>query len=233
MSESNLRDFYSSYDWSGTDFSRYDDALAENVLARLGTFPGKAVLDLGCGSAALAAELAARGYEVTALDLTTEAARRRIATRRVSVTVVEQDMMAMTFRSAFGAVVNWDVSGLGLLPSDEAHVDVIRRVREALLPGGRFLVETYHDRYAHAHGVEGLVYDPSQGRFAGTVSRPSPDGQRRTWALSFRVFSLAEWQLIFHQGGLTFMNAWGSLSGDPLQDDCRMIVLLAQKPYGR
>jgi SAM-dependent methyltransferase len=225
-----LRSMYASVDWSAQDFSKGDPGLARNVLARLGELPGNRILDLGCGSAALAVELARLGYETTGLDFFIEPARRRVAATRISVRLLEQDMAAMSFRGEFDAVVNWDASGIGLLPEDRDNIDIVRRVHRALVPGGKFLIETYHAAWAHRRGVEGLSFDAARNRFVGEVKRvAAATGPVRTWPLSLRLFAPEEWNTIFAEIGFEMAGTWGSLAGDPLSDDSMMLVLLGRK----
>ena len=228
MTRENLRELYAGADWSGTDFTEKNETLANNVISLLSDLPGKRVLDLGCGSAALAVELAGRGFDVTGLDLYIEPARQRIAARKVPVKLIEKDMAEMTFSEEFDAVVNWDVSGIGMFPTDEDNIDVIRRVYEALVPGGRFLVETYNLPFARCHGVEMLKYDSQTGRCAGKISKKMPDGSRKTWELSVRLFSVHEWQDIFSKIGFRLLGTWGDLSGNKLSDKSKMLVILGR-----
>lgn len=225
-----LRSMYASVDWSACDFSKGDSDLAPRVIARLGDLPGPRVLDLGCGSALLAVELARRGYETTGLDFFIEPARRRVALTRAPVRLVEQDMASMRFQEEFDAIVNWDISGIGLLPEDEDNIDIVRRVHRALVPGGKFLIETYHTAWARRHGVEGLSFDSARNRFLGEVKRPLISGEPvHTWPLALRLFTLEEWNAIFAEVGFVPTGAWGGLAGEALSDDSRMLVLAGRK----
>lgn len=222
-SKEELRNFYTGSDWSETDFSSREDILADQILALLGDIPGKRILDLGCGSASLGIELASRGFDVTGLDLWTEPARRRMAARKVHIRLIEQDMRTMSFDSEFDAVVNWDVSGIGILGTDKQNIDVVRRIHRALVPGGKFLTETYNADRVRQEGFEGLRYDPQSNRFRGQI---------RGYDLSVRLFSLSEWQQIFTELGFRLLKICGSVSGKPFRDSSRMLVMLTQNGSG-
>lgn len=224
-----LKSLYASQTWSSSEFYEKHDALADNVISRLGDLPGRRVLDLGCGSAALAVELAQRGFETVGLDWHIEPARHRCEARKVQIELIEQDMAEMAFREQFDAVVNWDVSGIGLLPTESENLSVVRRVYDALVENGKFLIETYNSPFARKHGIERLTYDSQIGRCVGTVTKKMPNGSEKTWELSIRLFSMEEWQGIFSEIGFQFMGAWGSLSGEELSDESRMLVVLGQK----
>ena len=87
-----LRQYFSEADWPTTDFAKPHPHLAGRALTLRGELPGRRILDLGCGSGTLAAELAARGFVVTGLDLWIEPAERRCAVREVEVKLLEQDL---------------------------------------------------------------------------------------------------------------------------------------------
>jgi 2-polyprenyl-3-methyl-5-hydroxy-6-metoxy-1,4-benzoquinol methylase len=215
-----LRDFYAGSDWSRSDFAQHNDKLAEDVLSLLGPLPGKRVLDLGCGSASLGIELASRGFDVTGLDLWVEPARRRMAARDIKIRLIEEDMRLINYDEKFDAVINWDISGIGLLATDQENIDVVRRVHHALIPDGKFLIETYNSGYARMHAIEGLHFDSTDSRLKGRI---------RNHDFSVRLFSLSEWQEIFKDLGFNLLKTCGSLSGKPFQDTSMTLVMVAEK----
>ncbi len=224
MTRQRIREFYAAVDWSRTDFSKENEELARNVLRLLGNLPGRRILDLGCGSASLAVELAARGFDVSALDIFIAPAQQRVATRRANVRLVEQDVLDMDFHEEFDAVINWDVSGIGLFPSDEQNIDIVVRVHAALVPGGKFLVETYNlDHVRENPGtVEGLIFDPATKRCV----------VRKLSVPSIRLFSLDEWKAILADTGFEFLGSWASLAGDEFSLESKMLVVLGRKLGG-
>ena len=215
-----LRDFYAGSDWSRTEFSLGNDILADQILTLLGEIPGKRILDLGCGSAAAGIELTKRGFDVTGLDLWVEPARRRMAARKVTIRLVEQDMRTMSFDNEFDAVVNWDISGIGILGTDEQNIDVVRRIQQALVLGGKVLIETYNIERARCKGIEGLRYDPQDNRIKGRI---------RGYELSVRLFALSEWERIFSASGLALLKVCGDRSGTPYHEDSLVLVMVACK----
>ena len=215
-----LRDFYAESDWSRSDFARHNDKLAEDVLSLLDTLPGKRVLDLGCGSASLGIELACRGFDVTGLDLWVEPARRRMTARDIKIRLIEEDIRLITFREEFDVVINWDISGIGLLATDQENIDIVHRVHHALIPNGKFLIETYNLGYARTHAIEGLHLDSTDSRLKGWI---------RNHDFAMRLFSLSEWQEIFKDLGFNLLKTCGSLSGKPFQDTSMTLVMVAEK----
>ena len=126
---------------SGWDADRYQrqfgfvSAMAGGVLELLDASPGEVVLDLGCGTGELAAEIQARGARVLALDsdpAMVAAARRRLGDDRVLLA----DGHAFTLPEPVDAV--FSNAALHWMPRP---AEVIGRVRAALRPGGRFVAE--------------------------------------------------------------------------------------------
>ncbi|MEP7049991.1 MAG: methyltransferase domain-containing protein [Pseudomonadota bacterium] len=117
------------------DHAGYVSELASGVVLWLQPRAGEAILDLGCGTGTLTAEIARCGARVTGVDHSAqmiESAREKYA--ELSFDVV--DGQALTYAAAFGAV--FSNAALHWMPRAR---DVVRGVERALLPGGRFVAE--------------------------------------------------------------------------------------------
>src|SRR6202030_4344737 len=96
---------------------------------------GERILDLGCGTGALTAELARSGAELTGVDGSPEMiaeARKKYPQLRFEVS----DARALPFRAEFDAV--FSNAALHWIPEAES---VVQGIARALKPGGRFLAE--------------------------------------------------------------------------------------------
>jgi len=112
------------------------------VVTWLDLRPGERVLDVPCGSGRHAVELAARGLQVTGLDLSERMlgrARGRARARGVDVEFVQGDMRGIPWRGAFDAVVNL-FNSFGYL-GDEDDRRSLHGMVGALRAGGRLLLD--------------------------------------------------------------------------------------------
>jgi trans-aconitate methyltransferase len=108
---------------------------AKGVVELLAAKPGERILDLGCGTGVLTAQIAASGAEVIGVDRSAEMigeARQKFPQLRFEVC----DARALPFCAEFHAVF----SNAALHWIREAE-QVVERIARALGPGGRFVAE--------------------------------------------------------------------------------------------
>lgn len=124
--------------WNPAHYDRagaFVPKLAADLLQLLAPQPGERILDLGCGTGDLTAELAERGANVLGLDLASEMvaqARRKHPALELRV----GDGQELRFESEFDAV--FSNATLHWMPRADA---VAQGVARALRPGGRFVAE--------------------------------------------------------------------------------------------
>lgn len=124
--------------WNAT---RYDghaafvSDLAQDLILWLRPEPGERVLDLGCGTGTLTAEIARLGAHVTGVDHSAEmiaGARQKYAELRFDVVDGQGLRYAREFDAVFSnAALHW-------MPRAR---EVVRGVNRALVSGGRFVAE--------------------------------------------------------------------------------------------
>ena len=155
--------------------------LAKGPLELLAARAGERVLDLGCGTGQLTAQIAAAGAEVLGIDRSEEMvaqARRNYPQLRFEVADARTFTVEQPFDAVFSnAVLHW------VKPAAAA----VERVWLALKPGGRFVAEFGgHGNVRHicdaitaamrthgSHTFEELSpwYYPSIGEYAGELER--------------------------------------------------------------
>ncbi len=151
---------------------------------------GERILDLGCGTGVLTAEIASRGADICGIDRSVEMieqAKKHFPTLRFEVADATQLKFDSEFDAVFSnAVLHW-------IPEAEKVAGAIAR---ALKPGGRFvaefggkgniqtLVKAFHTAFAtlgikEPEGVSPWFY-PSIGEYAALLERLGLEVQQAT-----------------------------------------------------
>ena len=160
--------------------TRLHDAIADAAAEK----PGDRVLEIGCGTGAVTARLAARGAAVTALDQNPEMmerARHRLETAaepRTSVEWIERtasEIDALPAEHFDGVVASLSLSEM----SGDERAFVLREARLRLRPGGRLVVgDEVRPHRALLRIVHAALRAPqalAAWLIAGSLSRPIPD----------------------------------------------------------
>jgi trans-aconitate methyltransferase len=154
---------------------------AKGLVELLAPKPGEKILDLGCGTGALTAEIAACGAEVFGIDRSAEMiaeARKKFPALRFEVIDARELAFVGEFDAVFSnAVLHW-------IREPER---VITGVEKALRPGGRFVAEfggkgniqrlvEGMERACQAMGISQAVkatnwYYPSIAEYAGLLEK--------------------------------------------------------------
>lgn len=206
---------------------------------------GSRVLDLCCGHGRHALELARRGYQVTGVDLSARAlGRARRSAREAGLNVRWQrcDMREIAFEDEFDAVINMFTS-FGYLESEDEDRRVLERVRAALQPGGRFLIDfinrdwvlRFHQARDWRQAPDGSLlllerrWDLPTGRNLEEISLIRPDGSRQRYHTSLRMYTATELGAMVDSAGLEVRQLWGGVDGSELGLHSQRVILLAQK----
>jgi SAM-dependent methyltransferase len=205
--------------------------------------PGARILDVPCGGGRHSVELAARGYSVTGVDLSSEfleAARTAAGTRGVSVAWEHREMRDLPWSGRFDAALCFGNSFAYL--DDQGNADFLAAVARALKPGGRFALETgiaaesflpnfQQRRWYEIGDLLFLVqnhYDPVRGGFeteyifvkGGQVER------RLGWQ---RVYTFNELKRLLEAAGFAAIEGFGSLTQEPFRLGSHLLYLTATR----
>lgn len=227
--------FYTLRDPDGTG----SDADADLIWRLLDLKPGMEVLDLACGYGRIANRLAARGPNVTGLDITPrflDIARQGASERGINVDYVEGDMRSLPWTGRFDRVVNWFTS-FGYF-SDDDNRCVLSEIARALKPGGQLAIElnnlaavlrTYQNAIVVERDGDLMVdrhaLDPLTGRnrVVRTIMR---DGTLRHIPFEVRMFTFPEIRGWLHEAGFGEVSAYGE-DGAPLTAEHRRMIVVA------
>lgn len=202
-------------DEAGWDPDRYEGDHAfvyeygGDVLDLLEPQPGERVLDLGCGTGHLTAEIAAAGAEAVGLD-TSRAMLETARSDYPDLPFVQADAQAFAVATSFDAV--FTNAALHWVDDPDA---VFASVADALRPGGRFVGEfggqgnvaaiveaVATELESRGHAVENPWYFPSVGAFASSLESQGFEVRRaelfdRPTALEEGEDGLRSWLAMF------------------------------------
>ena len=218
---------------------------AEFVIDAMGLSPGAQVLDVGCGYGRHAMELAARGYHVVGLDLSTpllvrggEEAHRR----GLSINFIRGDMRELDFDGQFDAAYCL-FSTFGYF-DDETNKKTVANVARALKPGGRVLIEILNRDYVIADlptrvwwegegcvVLEEIELNYFSSRIQVNRSVVFDDGRQLEQEISVRAYSLHEVGKLMHAAGFRVLEVSGAYhtKGRFFGNQSRHIIVLAER----
>ena len=208
----------------------------------LGLERGVEVLDAPCGHGRIANRLAARGVEVTGIDITPmflDVARADAAERGVEVEYVQGDIRVLPWRDRFDIVLNWFTS-FGYFGDDDDRA-ILREAHAALKQGGRLAIDV-HNGYAFLPRFqpEGVLerdgnfvidlrrLDVATGRIE-TERIVVRDGETRRAHFSVRLFTYTELRDWLLQAGFTGVTGYDWESGEPLTLESRRMIVVATR----
>ncbi len=210
--------------------------------------PGGRVLDVACGRGRHSRILAARGYDVTGVDLSENAlqsARRRAEREGLAVTFRQADMRALAFRAEFDGAVNLFTS-FGYFDDEADHQRVIDGVARALVPGGWFVQDFLNAPYLAEHlvprserSVDGVrivqrrrIVDGAGGRRVEKQITLHRDGDTHAFAESVRLLEGEDFRRMYAAAGLALESTFGGYDGGPHTAGSPRLILVARKAVG-
>jgi SAM-dependent methyltransferase len=202
---------------------------------------GGSVLDVGCGTGRHAVELAARGYAVTALDLSTEMLKRaaQAATaRNVRVDWVHADATRFSLPAQYDAAICLCEGAFGLLGRTDDPIaqplSILRNISRSLKPQSKVVITVLN---AAAMIRKYQNKDVAEGRFDPLTLVESSEYQPQTGyppiAVRERGFMPTELRLLLVTAGMSVLHIWGGTAGNwasrPIDLDEIEIMVVARK----
>lgn len=218
----------------------------EGVIKLLDIRSGSRILDVPCGYGRHAIGLAAQGYNVVGVDLSTfflDVARKRAVAQSVDIQFQKGNMLSLDFNNEFDAVINMFYS-FGFFDSDEENMRVLKNFKNALNSKGKFLMHTdvniprilsgQYKTDEKRHLVSGGIlhiqdrYNPATKRIEGawTIIKDS-DIVRKHY--SVRVYDESEFRDMCLEAGFSSCSSYGDWHGgkyDPYQSE--EVIFVAQ-----
>jgi SAM-dependent methyltransferase len=219
-------------------------AEARLVVELLGIGAPAKVLDVPCGTGRIAVELAAMGYDVTGVDLTAEYladARQAAESSGVALSLRESDMRDLPWRDEFDAAICVGNS-FGYFDK-HGNAEFVAAVRQALRPGGVFVLQTYLAAESILPNLRGRswavfdditflhdpVYDPRRGVIE-TEYTFLRGGQADRRKAVYQIYMLRELIALLETAGFVDVQAFGDKAGEPFAARSDALHLRAVKP---
>lgn len=222
-------------------------AQVEMMMAWLALQPGDQLLDVTCGPGLYAVEFARRGITVTGIDFgpaSIRYARQLCAT--LPCRFVQGDVREMDFAGHDFAAAIYLYGQFTVLRPEEA-LDVLRRIRAALKPSGRLLLEVLDDDkfdkqnstwwYTDQGGLWGdFPYLHLGERAWDEMQRAAIErfyiinletGEMQSYSLCDQAYTVAMMDGLLHQAGFSRVDVHPAWDGLALKDATEWIVYIA------
>lgn len=218
-----------------------------SILRLLGLQSGDKVLDCPCGYGRHTEGMAARGLEVTGVDINREhldKASEITDSHAGTVRLVVEDMRLMSYHKEFDAAINMFFS-FGFFESHYDNMKVLENFYRALKPGGRFLMHTdvnmrrvmsgeykFSEERPLSNG--GLLriderYDTDTRRICGEWVLFEGGVAQRLTPYSVRVFTFEEFEGWCREIGFRTVIGYGDWDGSPLSEESEDMMIVAYK----
>jgi SAM-dependent methyltransferase len=232
-------------EWFGEDYLRIyqhrDESEAERAVDLIAAhLPGgeiQAVLDLACGAGRHSKPLCERWWTV-GLDLS--ASLLRVARGEApNAPYVRADMRELPFADqSFDLVVNLFTS-FGYFEDDREHARVLNRVRDAMKPGGTFVIDflnasqvrrnlvPYDERVANGVTIEQSRTITPDDRFVEKTIRLRERG--REYVERVRLLSAGDLERMLGAAGFDVVHCFGDYTGAHWSENSPRTILFASR----
>jgi SAM-dependent methyltransferase len=215
------------------------------VAETLGVEPGARLLDVGCGYGRHAMELAARGYQIVALDLSLPLLLRgadEAQRRGLNINFIHGDMRDLVFDSQFDGIYCL-FSTFGYFDED-TNRKTIEGMARAVKRGGRLVLDVLNRDYLigelptrvwwEGDGcvvLEEVEFNYFTSRVHSNRSIVFDDGRQLEQEISIRAYSLHELGKMLHAAGLRVTEVSGStaMRGRFFGNQSRGLIVVAEK----
>lgn len=228
------------------DSKRWAEAetVAESICAIAGLSKGNSVLDAGCGPGRISIELAAKGLDVTGVDIIQpylDAAAESAKDEGTVLTLLNSDLRTFTSEKKFDAVINMYTS-FGYCETIDEDLSILRNIFNVVKEGGWFIMECLSRENAVKYFTEGEWFERAgktvltqfsvEGAWEGLKSRwilIDKNGDRMEHIYIQRLYSAIELKRILIACGFASCEIYGDFDFSPYNEKARTMVLVCRK----
>ncbi|MCX6829673.1 MAG: methyltransferase domain-containing protein [candidate division Zixibacteria bacterium] len=217
------------------------------IIKKLDLKPGSKFLDCPCGIGRISLPLAQRGIRVTGVDITVsylEEFKKTAERRKLKVDLHHLDMRKINFKNQFEAAGNlW--TSFGYFEKESDDFLVIRKIYQALKPGGRFMLHLINrdwiitnfspndwSRVGKIKILEERSFDYRTSRSKG-IWHFIKDSGESSYEVTIRVYSYHELVRMLEKAGFADIEGYGTTKEEPISRDHRMMFIIGTKPKKR
>ena len=181
--------------------------------------PNATMLDLGCGAGRHAKWLAAKGFDVTGLDLAASSIRSAKKYEKRNLRFAKHDMRDPFGKNQFDYVFNFFTS-FGYFRNEEENNKVIRNICHSLKPGGTLVLDYLNVAWSEERlvpeetkEIDGIIYHISRWTderffYKKIVIDDMPAGNSE-FVEQVAKFGLNDFDYMFEQNGLNLEKIYG------------------------
>jgi SAM-dependent methyltransferase len=125
-------------------------AFIKKLIAHLQPAPGSRMLDVACGKGRHSKTLAALGFNVTGIDISTDSIAWALQFEKENLDFFVHDMRLPFWGNYFDFAFNFFTS-FGYFKTRREHDDAIRTIAKSLKAGGKFIIDYLNVHYAEDH----------------------------------------------------------------------------------
>ena len=228
------------------DSQRWAEApgIAESVIKIAGLTKGSSVLDAGCGPGRISVELAAKGLDVTGVDIfqsELDAAKDSADAEGVKLDLINCDLRSFKSQKKFDCAINLYTS-FGYCDTIEEDFQILKNIADSLRDNGFFILECTSRETAILYFTDGEWFERSgltvltqfsvEGAWEGLRSKwtiINRDGQRIEHEFVQRLYSAIELKRMMIRAGFNSVEIYGNYDFSPYNEHAKTMVIVAKK----
>ena len=214
----------------------------ENLVGELQPAIGSTMIDVGCGTGMHSKYLAAKGFQVTGIDLAFSNIKQAKKSENALLRFYRHDMRMPFGKENFDYVFNFFTS-FGYFKNEREHTRVLENMSEALKPGGMLVLDHINHVYAEKNlvadecrEIDGIAYNITRWADQGHIYKRITI---RDWDMSGNLehtekiarFDLRHFDEMLLVNGLQIKEVYGDYNLSIFEEHYSpRIILVAGKP---